>query len=575
MSQFNVQCCYGGHQYNVMAVKGGGATYEVKEIIGRRTKTVKGNVRLEYLVQWKGFRPNASTWEPVQNLKSCQALVRKYEMQHHKDVNLKKTTASKLLKNAISNKTSSDSKKLAVVRRSKPSSTAKKKVSMIDGDSDDGLRYSLMIKPPKKKTDVSKPIKKFNKGILKGSDVQINKLPLTLIQSKEASLVTNKKKSVKRIKLMDSMKKHELKPAMSGVNSIKPVSAVTAYTAEINQSKFTTSVNQPTMSMDTLYGDVPAFQMSPMIPSSPSTATYRLLMSKVPPQPHVRKQKRKEETDSSDEETQIERRLSVRQSECAFRYKEIVVKKSKACTQIWLNTHTELKNSLNPQVIQEVVSALNSAKYDDSNLVMFTSVGNIFCSGIDLHFLLAGDRKVQARKMADALREFTKTFITFPKPIVAVVPGAAIGTGMAVLPICDITYASDKATFYLPYTQLGQTPEACASYTMPLTVGIAMANELLLGRRKLTATEAQQYGLISQVFWPTNLMQEVIPRVQTMANSSGKAMEATKLLLRSHQRTKLELTNETECNLLFERWSQPDYHKTIQEYLSDEKNFTF
>ena len=52
-------------------------------------------------------------------------------------------------------------------------------------------------------------------------------------------------------------------------------------------------------------------------------------------------------------------------------------------------------------------------------------------------------------------------------------------------------------------------------------------------------------------------------------------MEATKLLVRSHQRTKLELTNETECNLLFERWSQPDYHKSIQEYLSDEKNFTY
>lgn len=139
---------------------------------------------------------------------------------------------------------------------------------------------------------------------------------------------------------------------ISGITN-KPVSAVTAYTADVSQIKCTSSMNPATMSMDSLYGDVPGFQMLPMIPTSPSTNTYRLLMSKVPPQPHLnKKHKRKEETDSSDEEcqTQIERRLSVRQSECAFRYKEIVVKKSKGYTQIWLNTHTELRNALNPQV---------------------------------------------------------------------------------------------------------------------------------------------------------------------------------------------------------------------------------
>jgi len=48
----------------------------------------------------------------------------------------------------------------------------------------------------------------------------------------------------------------------------------------------------------------------------------------------------------------VERRMSVRQSECAYRYKEIVVKKCNKYTQIWLNTHTKMKNSLNPQVCQ-------------------------------------------------------------------------------------------------------------------------------------------------------------------------------------------------------------------------------
>ncbi|BFZ13279.1 hypothetical protein BsWGS_16317 [Bradybaena similaris] len=271
----------------------------------------------------------------------------------------------------------------------------------------------------------------------------------------------------------------------------------------------------------------------------------------------------------------VERRASIRSTECAFRYKQIVVKKCVHYTQIWLNTQTVMKNALNPQVIQEVVSALNSAKYDDSHLVLFSSLGNVFCSGTDLHFLVSDDRKISARQMSDAIRELTKTVITFPKPIIAAVSGAAVGLGVALLALCDVVYASDKASFHLPYSQLSQTPEGCSSFTLPLMLGLPSANELLFGGRKITAMEAYQLGLVSQVFWPTLMMQEVIPRAQNMATCSAKALEATKLLVRSHHRTKMELTNETECNLLLERWLSVDCQRAIEAYLSNEKNLAF
>ncbi|GFO43508.1 chromodomain y-like protein 2 [Plakobranchus ocellatus] len=271
----------------------------------------------------------------------------------------------------------------------------------------------------------------------------------------------------------------------------------------------------------------------------------------------------------------VERRISVRSSECAFRYKQIVVKKCFRYTQIWLNTQTVMKNALNPQVIQEVVSALNSAKYDDSHLVLFSSLGNVFCSGTDLHFLISNDRKVAARQMADSIRDLTKTFITFPKPIIAAVSGAAVGMGVSLLALCDVVYASDKASFHLPYSQLSQTPEGSSSFTLPLTLGLPSANELLYGGRKITAMEAYNLGLVSQVFWPTLMMQEVIPRAENMATCSAKALEATKLLIRSHHRTKMELTNETECNLLLERWLSVDCQRAIEAYLSNEKNLAF
>ena len=44
------------------------------------------------------------------------------------------------------------------------------------------------------------------------------------------------------------------------------------------------------------------------------------------------------------------------------------------------------------------------------------------------------------------------------------------------LPLCDVVYASDKATFFLPYAQLAQTPEGCSSYTLPQALGMAMVS---------------------------------------------------------------------------------------------------
>lgn len=75
---------------------------------------------------------------------------------------------------------------------------------------------------------------------------------------------------------------------------------------------------------------------------------FQVLLDNLPHQLHPKKSKSKPtETELAED---IERRVSVRASECAFRYKEIVIKKCHKYTQIWLNTHTKMKNALNPLV---------------------------------------------------------------------------------------------------------------------------------------------------------------------------------------------------------------------------------
>lgn len=61
--------------------------------------------------------------------------------------------------------------------------------------------------------------------------------------------------------------------------------------------------------------------------------------------------------------------------------------------------------------------------------------------------------------------------IDFPKPLMAVIRGPAIGLGCAILPHFDTVYCSERAYFALPYTEIGLVPEACSTYLFPKILG--------------------------------------------------------------------------------------------------------
>lgn len=88
--------------------------------------------------------------------------------------------------------------------------------------------------------------------------------------------------------------------------------------------------------------------------------------------------------------------------------------------------------------------------------VLITGVGNVFCQGVDLHFLCADHqerRKAQAALMAAAVERLVISLSTFPKLLVAAVNGDASGLGVTLLPLFDIVYANDKAAFNTYYSR--------------------------------------------------------------------------------------------------------------------------
>ncbi|XP_054577498.1 chromodomain Y-like protein isoform X3 [Eptesicus fuscus] len=280
--------------------------------------------------------------------------------------------------------------------------------------------------------------------------------------------------------------------------------------------------------------------------------------------------KRKFLDDRRDQPFDKRLRFSVRQTESAYRYRDIVVRKQDGFTHILLSTKSSENNSLNPEVMKEVQSALSTAAADDSKLVLLSAVGSVFCCGLDfLYFIrrLTDDRKRESTKMAEAIRNFVNTFIQFKKPIIVAVNGPAIGLGASILPLCDVVWANEKAWFQTPYTTFGQSPDGCSTVMFPKIMGGASANEMLLSGRKLTAQEACGKGLVSQVFWPGTFTQEVMVRIKELASCNPVVLEESKALVRCNMKAELEQANERECEVLKKIWGSAQGMDSMLKYL--------
>jgi len=256
-------------------------------------------------------------------------------------------------------------------------------------------------------------------------------------------------------------------------------------------------------------------------------------------------------------------------------YSTIAVTKHAGLRSITLNRPDKL-NAFNNDMYNEVLEELGeAAKDEETTVTTITGAGKYFSSGNDMTSFSgvpSGGRREFSTLKGERLIRFVDAFIDFPKPLVGLVNGPAIGIGCTMLGLMDVVYASDTATFHVPFTALALTPEACSSKTFPRILGSSLANQMLLFNRKLTAEEAADHGFVSEVL-PANLLHsELAPRLAQYASLPSSALQYSKALVRGEaEREELRLLNRMESNRLMERWLSDEVFQQAQNFLSRRK----
>ncbi len=218
----------------------------------------------------------------------------------------------------------------------------------------------------------------------------------------------------------------------------------------------------------------------------------------------------------------------------------------------------EKKNAITQDMYATMAAALKQYGEDDAlRAFVITGEGDMFTAGNDLQ-----DFAIGGQGGKPPVVDFLEAIADCPKPMIAAVNGPGIGVGLTMLLHCDLVYAGQSATLSAPFVNLGVVPEAASSMLLPAAVGMAVANDVLLTGRTLSADEAHQYGLVARVFPDADLRAEVAKIAQGVAASAPTAMRQSKALIR-RQKQEVAACMVTEGKIFAEQLQSPEFAESV------------
>lgn len=224
----------------------------------------------------------------------------------------------------------------------------------------------------------------------------------------------------------------------------------------------------------------------------------------------------------------------------------------------------EVRNAIDQAMVDEL-HALCETLERSPRILILTGAGGVFASGADI-------AQLRDRTSADARRSINATVFArirrLPMPVIAAVDGYALGGGAELAYAADIRIGTDRVRFGNPETGLGIVAAAGATWRLPEIVGHARASELLLTGRVIDAAEARDWGLLSSVHAPGDLLDAAHALADRIAANGARATALTKHLLLTPPDEHLGIVGDVQAEL----FDSAEKHERMTAFLERKNN---
>ncbi|WP_295991804.1 2-(1,2-epoxy-1,2-dihydrophenyl)acetyl-CoA isomerase PaaG [Rugamonas sp.] len=252
-------------------------------------------------------------------------------------------------------------------------------------------------------------------------------------------------------------------------------------------------------------------------------------------------------------------------------YETILFEIKDGIAALTLNRPEKL-NSFTQKMHEEVRDALRRTNADKTvRVFVLTGAGRGFCAGQDL-----SDRAVEpgakAVDLGDSVEQNYAPLVlalrALPMPVICAVNGVAAGAGANLALACDIVLAAKSASFVEVFCKLGLIPDTGGTYFLPRLIGNARAMGMAMLGEKISAEQAESWGLIWKSIADNDLALETQRMAQHFAQAPTKGLAFTKQVLHASTSNTLQQQLTLECGMMSELGRSDDYREGVAAFLA-------
>ena len=213
-------------------------------------------------------------------------------------------------------------------------------------------------------------------------------------------------------------------------------------------------------------------------------------------------------------------------------------------------------------------SVLDEVAADESvRCIIITGSGKAFCAGQDLQEATDPEGPALSKIVSEHYNPAILRIRNIPKPVIAAVNGVAAGADANIALACDVVVAKASASFIQAFSKIGLIPDSGGTFTLPRLIGMQRASALMMMGDKVSATDAQNMGMIYKVFDDDVYEAEVQKIALQLAQMPTYGLALTKQALNQTFNNTLEAQLELEDVLQTMAGNSEDYKEGTSAFL--------